>query len=269
MGRGSSKLGGAGGGLGGGGTGGGAFTFTPNANGGITITPNPNAPNAATLAGAGSGISDVNSHTTYFTPADRAIVGADNTNGYRISPRTGNRVPVGYYQTGDYANVNGELRDLGDGKRKSLSPQTQAVVDAMDRNMRPLNAPLETTRWIDVNALADNVGMRGASRSQIENALAGSASVTRTKSDYTSSSWNAKDNAVAGNAGRYVQVKMHYAKGATGQFSPTGLEAEFVGARGKAQTFTNARRENVVMYNKRNGTSRVINATVIDCYVND
>ena len=79
----------------------GAFTVTTNANGGVTITPNAqNAQNAQNFAGAGSGISDVNSHTTYFTPADYATVSDRNTDGYAIAQRSGKYVPVGYFQNG-------------------------------------------------------------------------------------------------------------------------------------------------------------------------
>lgn len=250
----------------GGGAGGAAFTITPNANGGVTITPNAQQnQNAATLAGGGSGISDTNSHTTYFTPADRAIVGNNNTDGYRISPRTGQRVPVGYYQTGDYANINGELRDLASGKRTSLTPQTQKVVDAMDRNMRPLNNAIDTVRWTDTSALADNLGMKGASKQQIINRLR-NGDITGTKADYTSSSWDARGNAVAGIAGRNVRVDMHYAKGAMAQFSPTGKEAEMVGARNSTPRFANARIERVVAQNQRYG-NRYVDALVVDCYI--
>ena len=262
-GRGSS----AGRGGAGGGGGGGAFTITRNANGTVTITPNNQAANTQNFANAGSGISDTNSHTTYFTPADKAIVSDDVTNGYRISPRTGNSVPVGYYQTGDYANINGELRRMGDGKQKTLSPRTQIVVDAMDRNMRPLNNPIDSTRWTDMNALRDNLGMKGASQQQIINRLAG-GDITNIKYDYTSSSWKASDNTVAGQAGRYVRIDLHYAKGAHVQFSPTRKEGEMVGARNKAQRYSNARMERVLVQNARAG-NRYANVLVVDCYVDD
>ena len=244
--------------------GGGAFTVTPTAGGGVTITPN-NAQGAQALAGGGSGISDTNTHTTYFTPADLATVSNSPTDGYRRSPRTGQLVPVGYYQTGDYANINGELRDVANGKKSRLSQPTQNVVDAMDRNMRPLNNNLDTVRWTDMTALSDNLGMPGASKQQIINRLAG-GDITRVKSDFTSSSWNAKDNAVAGQAGRYVKIDMHYAKGALGQFSPTRKEGEFVGARNKPQRFANARVERVLAQNGRFG-NRWVDALVVDCYV--
>lgn len=258
-GRGSSSA--RGGGLGGAG---GAFTVTQNANGGVTITPNANnAQNQFT--GAGSGISDVNSHTTYFTPADKATVSNDVTDGYAIAQRSGQRVPVGYYQTGYYSNVNSELRDMANGRRSNLDPRTQKVVDAMDRNMRPLNGPMDSVRWTDTRALADNIGMPGASTTQIINALAG-RDVSRTKADYTSSSWDAKANAVAGQAGRNVRIDMHYSKGAMVQFSPTRKEGEVVGARNTTQRFSNARIERTLQQNARYG-NRYTDVLVVDCYV--
>lgn len=260
MGRGRSRSGAA---VGAGALGGG-FSVTQNANGTATITPNPNA---QTLTNSGSGISDTNSHTTYFTPADMAIVSNMNTDGYRLSPRTGKMVPVGYYQTGDYANINGELRDLGTGKRQKLTTQTQKVVDAMDRNMRPLNNDIDTTRWTDLNAISDNLGMRGASRQQIINRLQG-GDITAVKNDYTSSSWNAKANTVAGHAGRNVRIDMHYKKGALAQFSPTRKEGEMVGARGKTQRFSNARVERTLVHNAATG-NRYMDVLVVDCYVDN
>ena len=110
--------------------------------------------------------------------------------------------------------------------------------------------------------------MPGASRQQIINALSGNRSVTRTKSDYTSSSWDAKANAVAGQAGRNVRIDMHYAKGALAQFSPTRKEGEMVGARGKAQRFENPRVERVLQQNARFG-NRYADVLVIDCYVDN
>ena len=246
---------------------GGAFTVTANANGGVTITPNANAQNAQNFTGAGSGVSDVNSHTTYFTPADMATVSDMPTDGYAFAQRSGKYVPVGYYQTGYYSNVNSELRDLANGKRTSLTPQTQKVVDAMDRNMRPLNAPMDTVRWTDTTALADNIGMRGASKSQIINRLAQSDAIAP-KHDYTSSSWNPKDNAVAGNAGRFVRMDMHYAKGAMGQFSPTRKEGEFVGARGAIQRYANARTERMLVQNT-GGRRQYADVLVVDVYVDN
>lgn len=261
-GRGSRS--GGGGAVGGGG--GGGAVITPNANGGVTITPPPNA-NAQQLTGAGSGVSDVNSHTTYFTPADMATVSNMVTDGYRVSPRTGAMCPVGYYQTGDYANINGDLRDLANGRISKLPPQTQKVVDAMDRNMRPLNQSMESTRWTDLNAISDNLGMRGASKQQIINRLK-NGDIVGTKNDYTSSSWDDSANAVAGQAGRYVMVKMHYKQGAMVQFSPTRKEGEVVGARGKQQRFSNARAQRVLAKNQRYG-DRWVDALVIDCYVDN
>lgn len=242
------------------------FTITQNASGSVTITPAANA-NAANgqFTNSGSGISDTNTHTTYFTPADKAIVSNDVTDGYRISPRTGGRVPVGYYQTGDYANINGELRDLGTGRRQTLTPQTQKVVDAMDRNMRPLNNAIDSTRWTDTRAIADNIGMPGANTQQIVRALSG-GDITSTKHDYTSSSWNPNQNTVAGVAGRNVRVDMHYAKGAKVQFSPTRKEGEMVGARNTTQRYSNARVERVLQKNARTG-NRYVDVLVVDCYV--
>lgn len=260
-GRGSSSA--RGGGLGGGGGG----TFTINANGTATIVPNANAQNQnQTLAGAGSGISDVKSHTTYFTPADYATVSDMPTDGYAIAQRSGKYVPVGYYQTGYYSNVNSELRDMANGRRQSLTPQTQKVVDAMDRNMRPLNAPMDSVRWTDTAALADNIGLpTGASRSQIISRLTGN-DVVSTKSDYTSSSWNPKDNAVAGNAGRYVKMDYHYAQGAKVQFSPTRKEGEVVGARNTPQRYSNARTQRMLVQNAR-GRNTYADVLVVDVYV--
>ena len=264
-GRGATGARGArGGALGGGGS---AFTATTNANGTVTITPNAN-PNAQNLVGAGSGVSDVNTHTTYFTPADMATVSDINTDGYAIAQRSGKYVPVGYYQTGYYSNVNSELRDLANGNRSSLSPKTQNVVDAMDRNMRPLNAPLDTVRWTDTKALADNIGLpTNASPKQIITRLSKNDAIS-VKHDYTSSSWNPKDNAVAGNAGRYVKMNMHYAKGAKGQFSPTRKEGEFVGARNTRQRYSNARTERTVVQNARNG-NKYAEVLVVDVYIDD
>lgn len=245
--------------------GGGTFTAVPNAGGGVTITPPPGGAGGQQLTGGGSGVSDVNTHTTYFTPADYATVSNMATDGYRISPRTGNVVPVGYYQTGDYANINGELRDLGKGRRTTLTPQTQKVVDAMDRNMRPLNKPIDSVRWTDDRAIADNLGMPGASRRQIVSRLQ-QGSITGTKNDYTSSSWDPKKNAVAGDGGRYVKIDMHYGKGAMVQFSPTRKEGEMVGARGKAQRFENARIQRMMVTNTK-GRRTMADVLVLDCYV--
>lgn len=247
---------------------GGAAVFTVNPGGGATILPNIQAQsqNAQNFTGAGSNISDTNTHTTYFTPEDRRILGNDNTDGFGISPRTGQRVPVGYYQTGYYANVNGELRDVADGKARRLTPKTQKVVDTMDKNMHPLNNDIDTVRWTTSAEIANHLGMKGASQSQIINALS-SGDITGTKADYTSSSWKSSDNAVAGIAGRNVQVKMHYKKGAMAQFSPTGMEAELVGARNSKPRYSNARMETVVQHNKRYGTARKVNVMVVDCYI--
>lgn len=253
----------AGGGIGGGG--GGAFTVTPNANGGVTITPNQNAQGAQNIPAAGAGVSDAQTHTTYFTPADYATVGPTPTDGYRRSPRTGNIVPVGYFQTGDYANINGELRELGAGTRRSLTPQTQKVVDAMDRNMRPLNAAVDSTRWTDMTAISACLGMPGASKQTIINRLK-NGDVTNIKTDYTSSSWDAKANAVAGNAGRYVKVNMHYAQGAKVAFSPTRLEGEMVGARNTQHRYSNARNERMLVTNTQ-GRRTWADVLVVDCYV--
>lgn len=262
-GRGSRSGGpGAGGGLGG-------ATITPTAGGGVTITPNANPTppmNAQALASGGAGVSDAKTHTTYFTPADYATVSPMPTDGYRRSPRTGKMVPVGYYQTGDYANVNGELRDLANGKISKLSPQTQKVVDAMDRNMRPLNAPQDSVRWTDTRAIADNLGMSQRSTMQdIVRRLSG-GDVISTKNDYTSSSWDPKANAVAGNANRFVKVNYHYAKGALVQYSPTRKEGEMVGARGVPQRYSNARIQRMQVTNAQ-GRKQMADVLVVDAYV--
>ena len=257
----------SGGAPGGGGGGIGGVTITPNAGGGVTITPTPTPPmNAQALAAGGAGVSDAQTHTTYFTPADYATVSPTVTDGWRTSPRTGMLCPVGYYQTGDYANVNGELRDLANGKIKKLSPQTQKVVDAMDRNMRPLNAPVDSVRWTDMTAIRDNLGVsKRATMQDIVNHLSG-GDVVGNKSDYTSSSWDPKANAVAGTAGRFVKIDYHYAKGAKVQFSPTRKEGEMVGARGTAQRFSNARVQRMLVSNSRGG-NRYADVLVVDCYV--
>ena len=245
-----------------------AFTVTTNANGGVTITPNANAQNAQNFAGAGSGISDVNSHTTYFSPADYATVSDMPSDGYAFAQRNGKWSPVGYFQTGYYSNVNSELRDLANNKRKSLTPQTQKVVDAMDRNMRPLNAPMDTVRWTDTAALADNIGLSTkATMRQIVNRLAGN-DVVSVKNDYTSSSWNPKDNAVAGNAGRFVKMEYHYAQGAKVAFSPTRKEGEVVGARATAQRYSNGRIQRMLVQNAR-GRSQYADVLVVDVYVDN
>lgn len=265
MGGRGATAGGRGAGLGGAG-GGGAFTATTNANGSVTITPNAQNQNPTQFAGAGSGISDVNTHTTYFTPADYATVSDMPTDGYAIAQRNGKMSPVGYFQTGYYANVNSELRDLANGKRQSLTPQTQKVVDAMDRNMRPLNAPMDTVRWTDTRALADNIGLpTTATKSQIINRLS-QGDVVSIKSDYTSSSWNPKDNAVAGNAGRFVKMEYHYAQGAKVAFSPTRKEGEAVGARNTAQRYSNARTQRMLVQNAR-GRNQYADVLVVDVYV--
>lgn len=257
----------SGGAPGGGGGGIGGVTITPNAGGGVTITPTPTPPmNAQALAAGGPGVSDAATHTTYFTPADYAIVSPTVTDGYRVSPRTGMLCPVGYFQTGDYANINGELRDLANGKISKLSPRTQKVVDAMDRNMRPLNAPVDSVRWTDMTAIRDNLGMpRNASMQSIVSRLSG-GDIVGTKSDYTSSSWDAKANAVAGSAGRVVKVNYHYAKGAKVAFSPTRKEGEMVGARGTTQRFANARVQSMLVTNTKGGR-RYADVLVVDCYV--
>ncbi len=261
-GRGASA-GARGGGLGGAG---GAFTVTQNANGGVTITPNAQN-QTQSFAGAGSGVSDVQSHTTYFTPADYATVSNMPSDGYAFAQRSGKYVPVGYFQTGYYSNVNSELRDLANGNRRSLTPQTQKVVDAMDRNMRPLNAPMDSVRWTDTTALADNIGMRGASKSQIISRLSQSDAIAP-KHDYTSSSWNPKDNAVAGNAGRFVRMDMHYAKGAKVAFSPTRKEGEVVGARGANHRYSNARIERTLVQNTQ-GRRQYADVLVVDVYIDN
>lgn len=244
-------------------------TVTQNANGTATITPNTVTPplNAQAMAAGGTGGSDVKTHTTYFTPADYAIVsGGVVTDGYRMSPRSGTMQVVGYYNTGDYYNINTELRELADGKRRSLTPKTQRVVDAMDRNMRPLNAPIDTVRWTDGKAIAANLGMKGATKQQIINRLA-QADAIKSKSDFTSSSWDPKQNAVAGTAGRDVRLDMHYAKGAMAQFSPTRKEGEMVGARNAPQRYANARFERALVYNARSKRSYYDNILVVDVYV--
>lgn len=259
-----------GGGLGGalGGGGGGAFTVTPNANGGVTITPNqqPN-PNPQNIAAAGSGVSDTNTHTTYFTPADMATVsGAYVTDGYRMSPRSHTMQTVGYYNTGDYYNINTELRDLANGNRSRLTPQTQKVVDAMDRNMRPLNNDINTVRWTDMNAIRSNLGMpKNATMQDIVNRLQNGDVVGR-KSDYTSSSYDPSQNAVAGQAGRFVKVEMKYKAGAMAQFSPTRKEGEMVGARDKDQRFSNGRIQRMMVTNSRGGR-HMADVLVVDCTV--
>lgn len=264
-GRGSRSGGGPGAG---GGGGGGAFTVTPNAGGGVTINPQNVTPpmNAQALAAGGAGVSDVSTHTTYFTPADYATVSPMVTDGFRRSPRTGNIVPVGYYQTGDYANINGELRDMADGKRTSLTPQTQKVVDAMDRNMRPLNKDIDSMRWTDMDAIRSNLGMsRRATMKDIVNRL-NQGDITNVKSDFTSSSWDPKMNALAGEAGRFVRVNMHYKAGAMAQFSPTRKEGEMVGARNTLQRFANARVKQEWVTNTKGGR-RLADVLTVDCYV--
>lgn len=262
MGGRGATAGGRGVGLGGAG---GGFTATVNANGSATITPNANA-NAQGFVGGGSGVSDVNTHTTYFTPADYATVSDMPSDGYAIAQRNGKWSPVGYYQTGYYANVNSELRDMANGRRQSLTPQTQKVVDAMDRNMRPLNAPMDTVRWTDTRALADNIGLStSASKSEIINRLS-QGDVVSVKSDYTSSSWNPADNAVAGNAGRYVKMQYHYAQGTKVQFSPTKKEGEVVGARDTAQRYSNGRMQRMRVQNAR-GRDQYADVLVVDVYV--
>lgn len=267
-GRGASGVVGIRGGAGGGG--GGAFTVTPNAGGGVTITPNANNNNNNNnnnqqFTGAGSGVSDTNTHTTYFTPADKAIVSNDVTDGFDFSVRSGQYVPRGYYQTGYYANVNSGLRDLANGRSRRLDPHVKTIVDAMDRNMRPLNNDMDTTRWTDLRALSDNLGMRGASERAIINRLAG-GDIISTKHDYTSSSYNANANTVAGQAGRNVRLDYHYSKGAMGQFSPTRKEGEFVGARDVDQRYSNARVERTLQKNAIRG-NRYVDVLVVDVYV--
>lgn len=260
-GRGARAATGGGGGFAGGGG------FTIGAGGAATIIPpNKNAnPNAQNVMGAGAGVSNVDTHTTYFSPADYATVSNANTDGFDISPRTGMRVAVGYYQTGYYANVNSELRDLSNGNRSSLSPKTQKVVDAMDRNMRPLDKPIDTVRWTDMRALSDNLQMPGANKTQVINRLKNN-DITAIKTDYTSSSWDAKQNAVAGQAQRYVRMDMHYSKGAMVQFSPTRKEGEMVGARGVSHRFANARIERTTVQNGRYG-NRTADVLVVDVYI--
>lgn len=246
----------------------GAFTVTTNANGGVTITPNAQNAQNAQFAGAGSGISDVNSHTTYFTPADYATVSDMDSDGYAWAQRNGKWVPVGYFQTGYYSNVNSELRDLANNRRQSLTPQTQKVVDAMDRNMRPLNGPMDSVRWTDTRALADNIGLSvNASPNQIVNRLM-QGDVVSTKHDYTSSSWNPKDNAVAGNAGRFVKMDYHYAQGAKVAFSPTRKEGEVVGARDTAQRYSNGRIQRMLVSNTK-GRRQYADVLVVDVYVDN
>lgn len=253
---------------GGGGGGGGGLpgvTVTPNANGGVTITPTPPM-NAQALAAGGAGVSDASTHTTYFTPADYATVSNLNTDGSRYSTNNGKYNNVGYYNTGDYYNINSELRELANGSRKALTPQTQKVVDAMDRNMRPLNADINSTRYTGLEAIQSNLGMPGASNQQIINRLK-QGDVVSVKNDYTSSSWDATKSGVAGLGGRNVVVDMHYSKGAMVQFSPTRKEGELVGARGVAQRYANARMEKRTFVNARTGRTFRADALVVDCYV--
>lgn len=269
-GRGSRAGGAPGGGLGGLGGGGGAFTVVTNPNGTVTIVPNNNANAAQNIAAAGSGISDTNTHTTYFTPADMAIVsGAINSNGMRRSPRTGTMQIVGYYNTGDYANINTELRDMANGRRRSLTPQTQAVVDAMDRNMRPLNNDMNTVRWTDMTAIRSNLGMSsGASANDIVRRLQG-GDIVGNKADFTSSCWNPNKSSVAGEGGRNVRIDMHYKKGAMVQFSPTRKEHEVVGARNHDQRYSNARVERMAVKSTRGTGTKYMDVLVVDCYVDN
>ena len=248
----------------GGGAGGGGLGSATIPQAGATIPTPP--PGAGALAGAGSGVSDVNSHTTYFTPADMAIVDGSNTLGRRYSARNGMMNNIGYYNTGDYYNINTGLRNAN-GDRTKLNKETLTVVDAMDRNMRPLNKAMDTVRWTSTDAIGSNLGMSGASNQQIINALK-RGDIALPKMDYTSSSWDTSKNTVNGAGGRFVKINMHYSKGALGQFSPTGMEGEFVGARGVTQRFSNARMETVHMFNARTGRSVSANCLVVDCYVN-
>ena len=261
-GRGSKSGGAPGGGAGAG------VTITPNAGGGVTITPKTVTPpmNAQAMTAGGAGVSDVKTHTTYFTPADYATVSRMNTDGVRYSTNNGKINPVGYYNTGDYYNINSELRDQANGKRKNLTPQTQKVVDAMDRNMRPLNAPIDSTRYTGMEAIQSNLGMPGATKQQIINRLK-QGDITSVKHDYTSSSWDASKSGVAGLGGRDVVVDMHYSKGALVQFSPTRKEGEMVGARGVQQRYANARIEKRTFQNARTGRTFRADALVVDCYV--
>ena len=245
---------------------GGAAVFTVNPGGSATILPNIMNQNQGVqnLSGAGSGVSDTNTHTTYFSPADWSIVNGDPTYGTRLSPRSFTQQAIGYYNTGDYYNINTELRELASGKRRSLTPETQRVVDAMDRNMRPLNNDIEATRWTDTKAIASNLGMPGASKRQIVAALQNN-DITRIKDDFTSSTWNKKKSSVAGKAGRDVKINMMYKKGSMAQFSPTKKEWEMVGARGKPQRYSNARIERTLVTDPRGNYHA--NILVVDCYV--
>lgn len=259
------------GGAPGGGAGGGGFTITPNAGGGVTITPQqtPTPPmNAQAMAAGGPGVSDAKTHTTYFTPADYAIVsGAIDTDGYRMSPRSHTMQIVGYYNTGDYFNINTELRDLANGRISKLSPKTQKVVDAMDRNMHPLNAPQDSVRWTDMKAIRDNLGMSSrASMNDIVRKLNG-GDIVGTKRDYTSSSWDPAANAVAGSGGRVVQINYHYAKGAMVQYSPTRKEGEMVGARNTQQRFTGGKILKDQLVKNSRGQKYRTDILVLDCYV--
>jgi len=250
------------------GAGGGGVTITPTAGGGVTITPpaNPTPPANGQAFTGGAGVSDVKSHTTYFTPADMAIVSRMNTDGLRYSAYNKMYNPVGYYNTGDYYNINTACRDLANGKISKLDAKTQKVVDAMDRNMRPLNADINSTRYTGIEAIQSNLGMPGATPQQIIKRLQ-QGDITSVKHDFTSSSWDMTKSGVAGLGGRNVVVDMHYKKGALAQFSPTRKEGEMVGARNVPQRYANARIEKRTFVNARTGRTFRADALVLDCYV--
>lgn len=80
-------------------------------------------------------------------------------------------------------------------------------------------------------------------------------------------SWrNPADNAVAGNAGRYVKMQYHYAQGTKVQFSPTKKEGEVVGARDTAQRYSNGRMQRMRVQNAR-GRDQYADVLVVDVYV--
>lgn len=180
----------------------------------------------STSGGDNGAVSDVRTKTTPMSDEDKEIVAPSDW----LSSG-------GYFQTSNSFRINDKLRKAAMGGDQSILQDP--VVQAMDRNMSPVNADFKAVRMVDdrwFDSLMKQAGMTEFSRSSImrmsddqfnwfKSQLVGGSF---NENAYASMSYNIRDNVFTH---RTVQAEVTVKQGTHGMFSPTGEEAEFVLSR--------------------------------------
>ena len=197
--------------------------------------------------------SDVDSRTTPMSDEDKKQVSSD--------------FGTSYFQTSNSFTINEILRntDNDDNLLQNLREEytfTKAdkvyeTIQAMDRNMQPLNDSIKVVRLADMDYITSvlqacgvdiSVNAFGEMRysdvvnsiNDIKNNVIGA---TIYEKGYMSTTYNTSlsDSAFTG---RPVKLEMDVPKGAKAMFSPTGEESELVVARNSGYTVNDIRLEN-------------------------